>query len=128
MTPTAKCADVVLPASTWLERCAITGGMEAGSTFYHLAREMNPKHILLYTPGVMPPRGESLDDFEIVCRLAEKMGYGAHFPWKSSREWIEELLEAARADARFPWFKDVTIEKLEAEGQITLDVPDAAPG
>ena len=128
MTPTAKCADVVLPASTWLERCAITGGMEAGSTFYHLAREMNPKHILLYTPGVMPPRGESLDDFEIVCRLAEKMGYGEHFPWKSSREWIEELLHAARADARFPWLQDVTIEKLEAEGQIILDVPDAAAG
>ena len=127
MTPTAKCADVVLPASTWLERCAITEGMEAGSTFYHLAYELTPKHILLYTPGVMPPRGESLDDFEIVCRLAEKMGYGAHFPWKSSKEWMEELLEAARADARFPWLKDVTLEKLEAEGQITLDVPDAAP-
>ena len=127
MTPTAKCADVVLPASTWLERCATTEGMEAGSTFYHLAHELTPKHILLYTPGVMPPRGESLDDFEIICRLAEKMGYGAHFPWKSSKEWMEELLEAARADARFPWFKDVTLEKLEAEGQITLDVPDAAP-
>ena len=128
MTPTAKCADVVLPASTWLERCAITEGMEAGSTFYHLAHELTPKHILLYTPGVMPPRGESLDDFEIVCRLAEKMGYGAHFPWKSSREWTEELLEAARADARFPWLQEVTLERLEAEGQITLDVPDAAPG
>ena len=128
MTPTAKCADVVLPASTWLERCAITEGMEAGSTFYHLAHELTPKHILIYTPGVMPPRGESLDDFEIVCRLAEKMGYGAHFPWKSSREWTEELLEAARADARFPWLKEVTLERLEAEGQITLDVPDAAPG
>ncbi len=127
MTPTAKCADVVLPASTWLERCAITGGMEMGSTFYHLAHENSPKHILLYTPGVMPPRGESLDDFEIVCRLAEKMGYGAHFPWKSSREWIEELLEAARTDARFPWFRDVTLERLEVEGQITLDIPDAAP-
>ena len=128
MTPTAKCADVVLPASTWLERCAITEGMEAGATFYHLVADMTPKHILLYTPGVMPPRGESLDDFEIVCRLAEKMGYGAHFPWKSSKEWTEELLEAARADARFPWLQEVTLEKLEAEGQITLDVPDAAPG
>ena len=116
MTPTAKCADVVLPASTWLERCAITEGMEAGSTFYHLAHELTPKHILIYTPGVMPPRGESLDDFEIVCRLAEKMGYGAHFPWKSSREWTEELLEAARADARFPWLTRGHARKARSRG------------
>lgn len=127
MTPTAMCADVVLPASTWLERCAIAEGMETGSTFYHLIPEMRPRHILLYTPGVMPPRGEALDDFEIVCRLAEKMGYGAHFPWRSSREWVAELLEAARADARFPWFREVTLERLEAEGQVALDVPDAVP-
>ncbi len=127
MTPTAKCADVVLPASTWLERCAITGGLETGGTFYHLIPEMRSRHVLLYTPGVMPPRGESLDDFEIVCRLAEKMGYGARFPWKSSREWIEELLEAARVDARFPWFKNVTLDKLEAEGQIVLEVPEGVP-
>ncbi len=127
MTPTARCADVVLPASTWLERCAITEGLETGATFHHLIPEMQPQHVLLYTPGALPPRGESLDDFEIVCRLAEKMGYGAHFPWKSSREWVEELLGAARADARFPWFKDVTLERLEAEGYVTLNVPEARP-
>ena len=127
MTPTAKCADVVLPASTWLERCAITEGLETGATFHHLIPDMKPKHVLLYTPGVMPPRGESLDDFEIVCRLAEKMGFGARFPWKSSREWVEELLAAARADARFPWFAGVTPEKLEAEGCVVLDVPDPVP-
>lgn len=127
MTPTARRADVVLPASTWLERCAIAEGLETGATFAHLIPDMKPRHVLLYTPGVMPPRGESLDDFEIVRRLAEKMGYGAHFPWKTSREWIEELLDAARADARFPWFGGVTIEKLEAEGWLPLEVPDPAP-
>ena len=67
---------------------------------------------------------ESLDDFEIVCRLAEKMGYGDHFPWKSSREWVEELVAAARQDERFPWFRDLTMEKLEAEGMVILDIPE----
>ncbi len=126
MTPTARCADVILPASTWLERCAIVEGVETGMTFSHFIPEMGARHQIQFSPGVMPPRGESLDDFEIVCRLAEKMGLGAHFPWRSSREWVEELLEAARADARFPWFREVTMERLEAEGLIILDVPPGA--
>ncbi|MFP6889661.1 MAG: molybdopterin-dependent oxidoreductase [Nitrospinota bacterium] len=124
MTPTAKCADVVLPASTWLERCAITEGLETGATFFHLIPEIAPRHVVMFSSGAMPQRGESLDDFEIVCRLAEKMGYGDHFPWKSSREWVEELVAAARQDERFPWFRDLTMEKLEAEGMVILDIPE----
>lgn len=124
MTPTSKCADVVLPASTWLERCAITEGVETGATFYHLVPEIAPRHIVMYSSGMMPQRGESLDDFEIVCRLAKKMGYKSYFPWKNSREWIEELVAAAQQDKRFPWFQNLTMEKLEAKGMMILDIPE----
>ena len=123
MTQTARCADVVLPVSTWLERCAITEGLETGEAFSHLIPELAPRRQIHYSPGALPPRGESLDDFEVICRLARKMCFGNHFPWKSSREWIEELISTARQDERFPWFGEVTMERLEAEGIISLDVP-----
>ena len=67
--------------------------------------------------------GESRDDFEIICDLARRMGFGAEFPWRTSDEWIEEVVGLARRDPRFPWMRDVTMERLEREGVVDLDMP-----
>ena len=123
LTPTAKCADIIIPASTWLERSTITEGMSVGSTFYHLIEERKPKHQIFYSPGVLKPLGEAMDDFDFICLLAEKMGFKKEFPWTSSRQWIEDLIQLAKDDSRYPWFKNITIEKLEENGVITLDIP-----
>ena len=123
LTPTAKCADIIIPASTWLERSTITEGMSVGSTFYHLIEERKPKHQIFYSPGVLKPLGESKDDFDFVCLLAEEMGFKKEFPWSSSKQWIENLVDLARQDSRFPWFEKITTEKLKKNGVLTLDIP-----
>lgn len=123
LTPTAKCADIIIPASTWLERSTITEGMSVGSTFYHLIEERKPKHQIFYSPGVLKPLGEAMDDFDFICLLAEKMGFKKEFPWDSSRQWIEDLIQLAKDDSRYPWFKNISLEKLEENGVITLDIP-----
>tara|TARA_A100001037_G_C15151263_1_gene639379 strand:- start:4064 stop:6346 length:2283 start_codon:yes stop_codon:yes gene_type:complete len=125
LTPTAKCADIIIPASTWLERSTITEGMSVGATFYHLIEERKPKHQIFYSPGVLKPLGESKDDFDFVCLLAEKMGFRKEFPWADSKQWIENLVDLARKDSRFPWFEKITTEKLEKNGVLTLDIPRA---
>ncbi|MED5579478.1 MAG: molybdopterin-dependent oxidoreductase [Nitrospinota bacterium] len=124
LTPTAKCSDIILPATTWLERCTISEGMEVGSTFYHLIEERKPKHQIFYSPGVLNPLGEAMDDFDFICRLAEKMGFKEFFPWTSSKQWIENLITLANKDSRFPWFKNLNIEDLEKKGVISLDIPE----
>ena len=100
LTPTAKCADIIIPASTWLERSTITEGMSVGSTFYHLIEERKPKHQIFYSPGVLKPLGEAMDDFDFICLLAEKLGFKKEFPWTRSRQWIEDLLQLAKDDSR----------------------------
>ena len=124
LTPTAKCADIIIPASTWLERSTITEGMSVGSTFYHLIEERKPKHQIFFSPGVLKPLGEAKDDFDFICLLAEKMGYKKEFPWNGSRQWIENLIDLARKDSRFPWFQKITLKKLAENGVVTLDIPD----
>ena len=123
LTATVQYADVVLPASTNLERYTLTEGCEVGRTFYPALYDDEPKMQLFYGKPVIPPRGESKDDFDIVCALAKVMGYGDAFPWTSAREWIEEMIDIARRNPRLPWLKDVTMERLEREGVVDIPVP-----
>ncbi|MEL7585576.1 MAG: molybdopterin-dependent oxidoreductase [Prolixibacteraceae bacterium] len=67
-------ADVVFPAAGWLEK---DGTMT------------NSDRRISYLRKITDAPGEALPDFEIICRVARKMGYHG-FGFKSSREVFDE--------------------------------------
>ena len=127
MTGTARYADILLPVSTFLERTSIYEGSEVGRLTYIHLLDWAPNPQLYFRQRVVEPLWESRDDFEIVCQLARKLGYGDYFPWKNTEEWIAEVLAMAKKDPRFPWLQSVTMERLKSEGIIDINVPSPQP-
>jgi len=78
LTPTACYCDVVLPVTTFLEREDI------------VFPETNH---LLYSNKVIEPMGESRNDYDIFCDLADKLGFGEDFSQgRSADQWIDHFL------------------------------------
>lgn len=67
LTPTARHADVVLPATTFLEREDILRPYDGLGCFY------------LYQGRAIPPQGQARDDWEVLAELAGRLGFGAAF-------------------------------------------------
>ncbi|PIU55228.1 MAG: molybdopterin oxidoreductase [Chloroflexi bacterium CG07_land_8_20_14_0_80_51_10] len=82
MSETAKLADIVLPAATFLEASDIT---DMYGFNYALPYVMLRKRTTRFA--------ESLPDGEFWLALAKRMGYGEYFPWENVDEVIEYLLE-----------------------------------
>ncbi len=86
MTPTARCSDIILPVSMFLERrdlCTSNAGL------------------LLYSEAAAAPAGEVKDDYEIFCSLASLLGFGNDFSeGRSADNWVDHILEQAPPGAR----------------------------
>ena len=91
-TEITQLAHVVLPAATWVER-------EATHTWIDRRVQKINK--------VIEPPGEAKPDWQIVCQLAEKMGYKDKFDFSSSGEIFEEIRGCV------PQYKGITYERLE---------------
>ena len=113
----ARFADIVLPATSALERDDISYGGSYSSDKIYAMRQ------------VIQPYGESLDDFEIFRRLGDLMGVGLQFTGvemsadgsqiSEARTVMQILKEAyARSDAKTPF------EEFWEQGLVQLDVPD----
>jgi biotin/methionine sulfoxide reductase len=77
-TATARHADIVLPVTTALEREDI-GGAPIDD------------HLVAMQP-VIPPIGESRDDFDVFAALADRLGVGDVFTDdKTSSQWVREM-------------------------------------
>ena len=76
LTETARLANVVLPAASFAEK---------EGTFTNFEGRVNRVR------KAIDPPGESLPDWEIILRLAEKMG--APLPFSSLRQVIDEIAE-----------------------------------
>lgn len=124
MSETAKYADIVLPANTLLERAMVWEGSDVAFGYHPLLRNKSPKRHIVYSQRVIEPLAESKDDFEITCELARKLGYSDHFPWNNAEEWIADVLDMAREDPRFPWLKDVSLDRLINEGVVEVNAPE----
>ncbi|WP_419908744.1 molybdopterin-dependent oxidoreductase [Candidatus Poriferisodalis sp.] len=96
-SPVARRADIVLSATTPLERNDI-GGAET---------------MLIAMAAVAEPVGESRDDYWIFAHLAERLGFGEQFTeGRTADEWVEVIYEIHRAaDPQAP-----TYEEFRAEG------------
>ncbi|MBM4312787.1 MAG: molybdopterin oxidoreductase, partial [Deltaproteobacteria bacterium] len=79
MTPTAQRADIVLPASSWLERDNLISSFQVCPT-YTIAQQ---KAVEL---------AEARSDVDIVCALARKLGLADHF-WNDAGELYDQLIK-----------------------------------
>jgi anaerobic selenocysteine-containing dehydrogenase len=75
MTETAKCANLFLPAATYLERDNI-----------------KVRNRAMMTPKVIAEQGNSRPEWKLWFDLAKRMGYNNEFPWNTVDECINEYL------------------------------------
>lgn len=80
LSETAMYCDIVLPDACYFERYDILQG------FSHAP-------MVLYSEPSVPPPGEAKPIYEIVKGIAEKMGYGKYYAWRSEEEWLKNMIE-----------------------------------
>ncbi len=83
MSETAKLADIVLPACSFVEQTGV-------GDFPPVAMHGLP--YIMLRKKVIEPLGECWPDWKIWSELGRKMGYGEHFPWETDEEMTEMLL------------------------------------
>lgn len=78
---TIRFADVVLPAAAWTEK---------EGTMTNAERRVSYLHKIGEAPG------EAIPDAEIICRFAEKMGWGDKFNYKNFGEIYQEYTQTTQ--------------------------------
>jgi assimilatory nitrate reductase catalytic subunit len=106
MSETAERADVVLPATIWLEDEGTTTNLEGRVVKMNKAAE---------------PPGEARSDWQIMGDLADRMGRGSYFPYQTSREIFEEIRVATRGTIAD--YSGITWERIERENGVFWPCP-----
>lgn len=108
-TDTADYADVLLPAATFLETKDVQGA------YGHLFAQVSERAI--------EPLGEARNNVALFGELAQRMG----FTEDCFRDNEDALIDQALT-TEHPWFAGITRERLEREGQVSLQLPVDAAG
>ena len=103
-TDTTDYADVVLPATTFLEHKEVMGA------YGHLFAQISQPAIA--------PLGEARSNVRLFGELGRRM-----FPGEVEFEVGEEELITQALETEHPYFAGVTKERLKAEGQVGLSLP-----
>ncbi|HEX2998021.1 MAG TPA: molybdopterin-dependent oxidoreductase, partial [Anaerolineales bacterium] len=89
LTPTARFADIVLPACTQFETWGVEDGWKYGDE-------------VILQPKLVEPLGESKSDYRICAELAERLGIGEAFTeGRDEKDWAKYCLDEFRR-LRFP--------------------------
>ena len=108
-TPTAKYADIVLPASTTLERDDITfGGSYSQDYVYAMKKVINNPF-------------EAKADYDIFAMIAQKISsdaYSSFTEGKDTMTWIKELY------AKSSGVESKTFEQFWEDGFVKFDIPE----
>ena len=104
-TDTTDYADVVLPATTFLEHKDLMGA------YGHLQAQMSMQAIV--------PLGEARNNVAMFAALGRRM-----FPGENEFEDDEDALIAQALDVEHPWLAGVTKERLERDGHLALALPE----
>jgi anaerobic dimethyl sulfoxide reductase subunit A len=89
LTPTARFADIVLPACTQFETWGVEDGWKYGDE-------------VILMPKLVEPPGECKSDYRICADLAGQLGIGEAYTWgRDERAWVEWILDRYR-ETRFP--------------------------
>ncbi len=110
-TPQAKFADIVLPATTTLERDDISSA--AGERF------------LIAMKQVVPPVGEARDDHAILAGIAARLGVAEAFTeGRDTMGWLTHLYDESRPRAEAAGIDLPPFEQFWQEGKVTLPPPE----
>lgn len=89
LTPSARFADIVLPACTQFETWGVEDGWKYGDE-------------VILQPKLVEPPGECKSDYRICAELAERLGIGFAFTeGRDEKAWVEYCLDEFRR-IRFP--------------------------
>lgn len=78
MTPTARHSDIVLPATTCFEREDVV--FPADNYLFYSAKAVNPLH-------------ESKNDYDIFCKISERLGFGRTFSQnRTAEQWLDAFM------------------------------------
>ncbi len=106
-TETSRYAHILLPGALWAE---------ADGTM------TNSSRMVTRTPRAVPPPGEAMPDWQIICEVARRMGYGAAFPYQSAEEIFEEIKRSANPRTGYD-LTGMTYARLSAESGLTWPLP-----
>jgi biotin/methionine sulfoxide reductase len=109
-TPLARHADIVLPATTALERNDL--GAAALDGFLVAMRQ------------AIPPVGEARSDFEAFAGLAARLGFADRFTeGRSEMQWVRALYETSRRGAAARGIELPEFDRFWQEGYAELAAP-----
>ena len=103
-TDTTDYADIVLPATTFLEHKELMGAY--GHYFAQISQ-----------PAIAP-LGEARNNVQLFAELGRRMG----FEEQAFRDDEDDLIAQA-LDTKHPWFEGITKERLERDGMAPLALP-----
>jgi len=86
ITPTARYADIVLPATTFWERNDMHTPWNGGG------------HYVIFMKQAIPPVGECRNDLDICTDLARRLGLAGYNDKASDIEWLRELTAGTEID------------------------------
>jgi biotin/methionine sulfoxide reductase len=110
-TPTARHADIVLPATTALERNDV-GGSSRDSFVLAMHRAIDPV-------------GEAKNDFDIFRALAQRLGYEQAFTEdRDEMGWCQWVYDRVRASAAAKGVELPGFQQFWAEGFVELPPPE----
>jgi len=91
--------------------------LPAASAFEKEGTFMNSERRVQRVRQVVPPRGSSRTDLEVLCNLAERLGAGAHFPFAGAAAVWDE------ARRTWPAIAGISHARLDQEGGIQWPCP-----
>lgn len=103
-TDTADYADILLPATTFVEH----PDLYTSYGHYHLQ----------WADAILPPRGECRSNSWIFQQLAKRLGFDDPVFNMSTEELAEQLL-----DSDHPYLQDITLGRLKHERSVRLNLP-----
>lgn len=113
-TATAKRADIVFPTTTPYER------EDIGRT--------NLDDYLFYMPQLIPPIGETRDDYAIFSGLAKRLGVGPDFTeGRNAAKWVSILYQEYRNLAAEQGVEVPDFETLKSQNWVRLPIRTEGP-
>ncbi|WP_348304133.1 formate dehydrogenase subunit alpha [Methanothrix sp.] len=103
MTPTAKMADVILPAAAWAEKNGSYTSME--------------RRVQWIDRAIEPP-GEAKEGVWIICEIARRLGLGEEMAYDNPSQVLEEIRSLV------PQYKGMSQERISRVGGVLWPCPD----
>ncbi|MDL5158563.1 molybdopterin-dependent oxidoreductase [Actinomycetospora termitidis] len=112
--PPAVFADIVLPATTTLERNDV------------LATEFAPEWRAMYR--VRPPHAQARNDLDVFAELADRLGFGPDYhEGRDEMGWLRHLYDVAADRAREQGYEPPDFDGFWTTGRVTFPAPASPP-